>query len=310
MEPIVRQPGETAPVHPDSALGLLCAHTPGDGTVQKVRCPCGRRVPDTELLCRRCAKKVRNGQSLSQIGNRSPHPRRRTGAANRTQRSRVGMLVAAVAAAGAAHLFAGELAAPVVTWAILAVTIATSVAVFKQTVDAEPLALDNVAVNRGERLRLFSVTLVHGDALHLIFNVLALWSFGSGVERTFLGRFDSLGGFVYGAFYLFACVASSYLSVVVANLRRQQHLSVGASGAVLVLVAFYAVLYPNATFLLLFIPMPAWLFLVAFTAVSLYAARKRQSHIDTIMTFGRGRVDHVGHLSGIAIGVVSAFFYL
>jgi membrane associated rhomboid family serine protease len=224
--------------------------------------------------------------------------------------SPVSSLIAAMTVAASIPFFIKDFPLPLVTLAILYVTVVSSVSVLKGRLDAERLLLDSDAVQRGEKSRLVSTTLVHGDALHLLFNCFALWSFGTGVERVMINRFGVLGGVMFALFYLFAAVASSYLNVLVAKFRRVQHLSVGASGAVLVLVAFFTVLYPTSTFLLLFIPMPAWLFLVAFTGISLYAARKGNSRVDSVMTFGRGRVDHVGHLSGIVIGVTSAFLFI
>ena len=287
-------------------------------------CICGRSILGKNNLCRRCTKSARNG--ANNVGNPGTylypalHNSKADGSRNNGQRNhslirgtrttKVGLLVTVITLTAIVPLFVSNFTTPLVTLAILSVTIVTSVQVMNQRVDANDLLLDNNAVHRGEKLRLISSTLVHGDRLHLFFNSFALWSFGTGVERIFTNRFGDLGGVAYGLFYLFACVASSYLTVGIATLRRKQHLSVGASGAVLVLVSFFAVLYPTATFFILFIPMPAWLFLFAFTLVSLYAAMKLDTRIDKFMTFGRGRVDHVGHLSGIAVGFVSALIFL
>jgi len=224
--------------------------------------------------------------------------------------SPVRTLIAAIAVASTTPLFIKDFPFPLVTLAILYVTVVTSVRVLKGRLEPEPLLLDSEAVRRGESSRLISTSLVHGDALHLLFNCFALWSFGTGVERVMINRFGVLGGVMFGLFYLFAALASSYLNVLVSRFRHVRHLSVGASGAVLVLVAFFTVLYPTSTFFLLFIPMPAWLFLVMFTGISLYAARKGNTRLDSVMTFGQGRVDHVGHLSGIVIGVISALLFI
>jgi membrane associated rhomboid family serine protease len=199
---------------------------------------------------------------------------------------------------------------PVVTVAILMVTIVTSVEVFKQRLSPTELMLDTAKVGAGERLRLITTTLVHGDPLHLIFNSLAMWSFGAAVERIMLMRYGSVGGLAFALFYMVACLSSSYLNVKIASFKRKRQLSVGASGAVLVLVAFVAVLYPTSMFMILVVPMPAWVFLLGFTAISLYAARKQGKNFDSVMTNGSSRIDHVGHLSGIAIGALSALLFL
>jgi len=297
------------------------AHIHDSATVKKVKCSCGRIVRNNKLLCRRCEAKVDKGENLgvfpdtydsgAQRAETAAHSSKgRRSHGGNFRRSPVRSLIASMTVAASIPFFIKDFPFPLVTLSILYVTVVSSARVLKGRLDAERLLLDSDAVQRGENTRLVSTTLVHGDALHLLFNCLALWSFGTGVERVMINRFGVLGGVMFALFYLFAAIASSYLNVLAAKFRRVQHLSVGASGAVLVLVAFFTVLYPTSTFLLLFIPMPAWLFLVAFTGISLYAARKGNSRVDSVMTFGRGRVDHVGHLSGIVIGFTSALLFI
>lgn len=295
-------------------------------TVSSMNCGCGRPVRGNDLVCRRCSKKLRKGESLDIFPdtftvpvNPSTTQARTEPASDRTRGQRAvarsnratlsGALVGALAFASALHIFFPGLQAPSVTWAALLVTVVSSARVFKEKVDPSEIWLDSDAVNEGEKLRLLTVSLIHGDALHLMFNSLALWSFGRAVEQIFLARYGTVGGSLYALFYLAACITSSYLSVLIANRQGRKHLSVGASGGILVLVSFVAVLYPTATFLLLFIPMPAWVFLGLFVAVSVYAARKRDSRVDAVMTFGQGRVDHVGHLTGVAVGALAALLF-
>jgi membrane associated rhomboid family serine protease len=83
------------------------------------------------------------------------------------------------------------------------------------------LQLDKPAVAAGEYWRLWSSTLVHGDLLHLLFNMYALWLTGPIVERWF-GRVRFLG------FYLACAAAGSAASFVFGS----DIPSVGASGAI------------------------------------------------------------------------------
>ena len=83
------------------------------------------------------------------------------------------------------------------------------------------LQLDKPAVANGEYWRLWSVTLLHGDILHLGFNMYALYLAGAIVERWY-------GPLRFGAFYLACAAAGSTASFVFgADIP-----SVGASGAV------------------------------------------------------------------------------
>ena len=85
----------------------------------------------------------------------------------------------------------------------------------------ELLWLDKPAVAAGEYWRLWSVTLLHGDLLHLGFNMYALYLAGTIVERWY-GRFRFL------LFYLVFAAAGSTASFVFGGDAP----SVGASGAV------------------------------------------------------------------------------
>ncbi len=83
------------------------------------------------------------------------------------------------------------------------------------------LWLDKPAVAAGEYWRLWTVTLLHGDLLHLLFNMYALWLVGPIVERWY-GRVRFLG------FYLACAAAGSTASFVFGG----DVPAVGASGAV------------------------------------------------------------------------------
>jgi membrane associated rhomboid family serine protease len=101
---------------------------------------------------------------------------------------------------------------------IVSVTALTSVdgnALFTQ------LALDKQAVAAGEYWRLWTVTLLHGNYLHLFFNMYALYLSGRIVERWY-------GSLTFLVFYVACAAAGSIGSFVVGG----DVPSVGASGAI------------------------------------------------------------------------------
>ena len=83
------------------------------------------------------------------------------------------------------------------------------------------LQLDKPAVAAGEYWRLWSVTLLHGSLLHLLFNMYALWLAGPIVERWY-------GRVRFVAFYLACAAAGSAASFVFGG----DVPAVGASGAI------------------------------------------------------------------------------
>ena len=83
------------------------------------------------------------------------------------------------------------------------------------------LWLDKLGVAAGEYWRLWTVTLVHGDLLHLFFNMYALFLAGPVVERWY-------GSVLFVVFYLACAAAGSVASFVFGG----DIPSVGASGAI------------------------------------------------------------------------------
>lgn len=116
-------------------------------------------------------------------------------------------------------------AAPYVTYAIIAIT--SLVYILQLATSDLPivfLAKDNDLIRRGEFWRLLTPALVHGSLPHILFNMYALLSFGTSLERHFgHGRFFLL--YVLGAF------AGNVMSFL---LTRAD--SVGASTAIFALI--------------------------------------------------------------------------
>lgn len=129
---------------------------------------------------------------------------------------------------------------------------------------------------------------LHGGLLHLGFNMLALYMFGSEIERVFGSR-----RFFH---YYLGCV----LAAAIAQLAIQQFATgpvfptVGASGGVFGLLLAYGLFYPRRMVMLLIppIPMPAWLFVTLYGALELYLG----------VTGSQSGVAHFAHLGGMVGG--------
>ena len=107
---------------------------------------------------------------------------------------------------------------------ILAATIIVSMTVFLSSEGnalVQFLWLDKAAVAAGEYWRLWTVTLVHGDLLHLFFNMYALFLAGPVVERWY-------GSILFVVFYLLCAAAGSVASFLFGG----SEFAVGASGAI------------------------------------------------------------------------------
>jgi membrane associated rhomboid family serine protease len=123
----------------------------------------------------------------------------------------------------------------------------------------EWLDLDTAKVKEGQVWRLVSYAFLHDPYtwMHIFFNMLFLWWFGSEIEQLY-------GSKEFLAFYLFAAFLGGTAFQIQAMVQGSSMLCVGASGAVTAVLVLYAFHYPYNTILLFFVlPVPIWLF-VAF----------------------------------------------
>ncbi len=140
-------------------------------------------------------------------------------------------------------------------------------------------------------VRLLTATFLHAHWLHLILNMLFLWSFGAKVEM-------ALGHFRFLIFYL----ASGVLSMLADAYMRSDALGcvIGASGAVSGVLGAFLLLHPRAQlFILLFfiIPLrlPAWVAILGFMAIQLAFA---------LVGDGFLKIAWWAHIGGFVAGLV------
>jgi membrane associated rhomboid family serine protease len=138
----------------------------------------------------------------------------------------------------------------------------------------------------------FTYMFLHADLMHIGFNMLALWMFGSPIallwgERKFL-RFYLLCGVGAGLII----VTWPQLVVLFGAGTPSGYLlpTLGASGAVFGVLLAYSLTWPDRTIMLLFPPIPI----------------KALYFIPLILVmgwlFGAGNISHVGHLGGVVVG--------
>ncbi|MGH8707139.1 MAG: rhomboid family intramembrane serine protease [Burkholderiales bacterium] len=139
-----------------------------------------------------------------------------------------------------------------------------------------------------ELWQLLSYSFLHGSLLHLMFNMLALYTFGRDVERLF-------GSGWYLQFYLASVVAAALSHLVVTGwMGAPPYPTVGASGGVYGLLLAYGIYFPRRTVILLFppIPLPARVFVALFAALELYFG----------VTGTASGIAHFAHLGGMLGG--------
>jgi membrane associated rhomboid family serine protease len=136
--------------------------------------------------------------------------------------------------------------------------------------------------------KVFTYMFLHGGVVHLLFNMLTLWMFGSMLERDWGTRF-------FLKFYFYCGLAAAFCVLAVNMLIGDwTGYTIGSSGAIFGLLVAFGVLYPNQTVLMNFLfPIKAKYM------VMIYAG------IELLLTFGPNTgVSTIAHLGGMAFGYV------
>jgi membrane associated rhomboid family serine protease len=130
------------------------------------------------------------------------------------------------------------------------------------------------------------------DPLHLLFNGLGLYFFGTLLESL-------LGSRRFLSFVLAAMVVAGCVTLPIKPLLGSYGPTVGASGAVLAIMAAAATLQPRMTVLFWFFPLPlAWLVIGLVSLDAIYTLQQ-------IFAGARSATDHVAHLAGAAAGFLA-----
>lgn len=147
-------------------------------------------------------------------------------------------------------------------------------------------------VQHGEYYRWLTSGFLHGDVMHLVFNMMTLYFFGSIVEQWFSIVLPEFGRIVYLLFYLVAIVAAS--SATFFKYRETPGFaSIGASGAVAAVLFASILMLPTNKIFLFFIPIgiPGFIFGALYLWFSAYEAKR-----------GGDNIDHTAHYYGAIFG--------
>ncbi|MFM9996175.1 MAG: rhomboid family intramembrane serine protease [Phycisphaerales bacterium] len=136
---------------------------------------------------------------------------------------------------------------------------------------------------------------LHGGALHLLGNMVFLWSFGANVED----RFGRIG---YTVFYLLGALAAGGLHALF-----DPHPVVGASGAIAAVTGAYLVLFPH-TIIRCFV----WFFLIGVYGIPALWFIGGQIAYNVLMQGSgfTGNVAVLAHLGGYGFGIAVALALL
>src|SRR5215831_8278461 len=151
--------------------------------------------------------------------------------------------------------------------------------------------LTNLALNKVLSYKLiwqlFTYQFLHGGVFHLVFNMLALWMFGSPLESDWGTR-------RFLRYYLICGVGAGICDLVLSMLMHDGRATIGASGAIYGVLLAFGVCYPEQTVLMNFLfPIKAKYMVMIYGAIALYGS----------MGINSG-VSNIAHLGGMAVGFI------
>lgn len=139
--------------------------------------------------------------------------------------------------------------------------------------------------------RLITSAFIHGDWMHLIFNMMTLYFFSYNIYQ--------LGVWKYLIIYFASILGGGTLSLL---MHRSQYYysALGASGGVVGILFAAIALNPNMEISFMFIPVaiPGWIFGIAYIAYSIYGMKNNI-----------GNIGHDAHMGGAVIGLLLVILF-
>ncbi len=156
---------------------------------------------------------------------------------------------------------------------------------------------------------------MHGGIFHIIFNMLALWMFGSVIEKAWgpkrflifylvcgLGAgLAQMGSYVHDFWQIDHANIDIELYNQYQNALRQ-NCTVGASGAIMGVLAAFGYLFPNTQLFIMPIPFPVkakWAIL-GFIALDIFGG---------VVQVQGDNIAHFAHVGGALIGFIIVFYW-
>lgn len=138
-----------------------------------------------------------------------------------------------------------------------------------------------------EPYQLVTMMFAHANFFHILFNMYALWMFGSVLERVW-------GPKRFLIFYLICGLAASVAQMFTMGINGS---AVGASGAIMGLLAGFAYLFPETQFYILPFPFPikAKFMVIIYAALDLFGGFSKMAG---------DNVAHFAHLGGLVMGFI------
>ncbi len=155
-------------------------------------------------------------------------------------------------------------------------------------------------LERGYFWQFFSYMFVHADFAHIFFNMFGLLIFGPKIEYT-------MGKKKFLKYYLICGLGSSiFYSLIICTTMGVTNIPmVGASGAIFGVLTAFGIMYPrDIVYVQLFIPMPAFIFVIFYGIIQLLGGI-----FNLLVPAQVGGIAYFGHLGGMITGILLLKFF-
>jgi membrane associated rhomboid family serine protease len=183
----------------------------------------------------------------------------------------------------------------IVTYIIIGLNLIASVYAWNNTEKLYSWMLNPYAVvHRKQYYRLITSGFIHNDWVHLIFNMITLYFFGSNMEYIFTYLYGGTGTFYYLILYFMGMLIAD-IPTIIKYRDQPNYNSLGASGAVSAAL-FASIIFDPTNKVCIFIPVfciPGFIFGILYLLYTYYQGRRMADNIN-----------HDAHLYGALFGIL------
>jgi membrane associated rhomboid family serine protease len=179
-----------------------------------------------------------------------------------------------------------------ITYVFIGLTVLVSLYAFNQPTVLQQLIMNPYLVDkRHQYYRFITSGFIHGDMIHLFFNMFSFYYFGLVVEATFKQIFNQ-SEIYFISLYLLGIIVSDIPSFF-KHRNNPGYNALGASGGVSAIIFASIIFHPTHEIYLYFIPIPGFILGILYLIWSYYQGKR-----------GGDNVNHDSHMYGALFGIL------
>lgn len=181
----------------------------------------------------------------------------------------------------------------IISYCIIGITVLTSLYAFNNPELTRKLIMNPYLVRRGQYYRFITSGFIHKDHMHLIFNMISFYFFGTVTEELFGYIFEGWSSIYFIALYILAIIVSD-IPTFFKHQNNPGYNSLGASGGVSAIIFAFILFMPTQKICLYFaLCVPGFILGALYLIYSYFQGKN-----------SRDGINHDAHLYGALFGVI------